>query len=1058
MAVAKAKIRVGGLWVNIPGDSREATVRTATTASVTIATALNPGDTIDGVTLADGDLVLVRLQASTAQNGIYLVGTTPRRAPQFDAFDDHAGARIMAQEGATNADTMWIGTANLGGTLDTTAITFVNSAFLTKGNGVFNVKAFGARGDGTTNDRAAIQACIDAAGAGSTVYFPPGTYMVSVHTSFSCLHIPYPRMTLLGAQGHDSSVIKLVNAAGDYYAVITDQPIAGAITSTTDVSGFRMLYLTLDQNASNNPISDVGPSGPLYGGVRPRLGVRVYRGSDGLIEDCHFTNFDNINTIILSGGPELTGSNINHWTIRQCKFDGIGAGTAHDHSTIYYHGDDIKVLNCTFVGAGPAAICAIELHGNSQLVDGNRVENMYCMTNITGAANESKNQRIINNIGIRMGTGIQLWARLYPNVRVATTANITIATDLNVGDIIDGISAPGLLDGDLVLVKNQTNPAENGIYVAGATPARAARYDTWAELVGATITVNQGTVEGRQTYVCTVAPGGTLNTTAVTFAVQHVPALQHVVVDNNHIEIDYDSWPGGYRTGIFVDSGSDSVCSDIKITKNQISYRPFFNTTISNDQYSAGILWFRQALIKWNAANKETGIEISGNVIENPICTGIYYRPYVFTQGVLIERNRIVNPGVSAMAAALRTGVFLLVANQPADGLGNATTPAVEGWDITIRNNEVVDKRATHLVASAVDVSFNSAPIVRGRITGNTLICHDGTNLPVHVGHASIAWYGSHVMDVYAAPTGVWTAGSTVLETSTGTTRKQTAAPSGSTWSVVDNLPPDVQQFTATGTWTKPAGAVAVEVHLIGGGGGGGSGRRGAAGTVCGGGGSGAGGMFVRRTFKASDLTGTVAVTIGANGTGGAAAAADSTSGVAGTVGGLTTFGGYLTALYGLPGGGGTTTGGSAPVSLLTSTAVPSAGGGGAGGTGAVGTTTGANLIGAGAGAGGGGIDAANVAYNGGTASGSWLSVTTGGTAGVVGAASPGTGTAPGPAGSPGPGGGGGAASASVAAQAGATPLGFGGGGGGGGASRDGNASGAGGNGAPGVALIITYF
>jgi hypothetical protein len=49
------------------------------------------------------------------------------------------------------------------------------------GGQVFNVRTYGARGNGTTDDTAAIQAAIDAAGQG-TVYFPPGTYLYSTLT------------------------------------------------------------------------------------------------------------------------------------------------------------------------------------------------------------------------------------------------------------------------------------------------------------------------------------------------------------------------------------------------------------------------------------------------------------------------------------------------------------------------------------------------------------------------------------------------------------------------------------------------------------------------------------------------------------------------------------------------------------------------------------------------------------------------------------------------------------------------------------------------------------
>jgi hypothetical protein len=99
-------------------------VRAATTANITISTALNNGDTLDGVTLVTGDLVLVKNQSTTNQNGIYVVGVLPARSAAFDTYDEHPGAIITVEEGTTNADTAWLCTSNVGGTLNTTAIAF----------------------------------------------------------------------------------------------------------------------------------------------------------------------------------------------------------------------------------------------------------------------------------------------------------------------------------------------------------------------------------------------------------------------------------------------------------------------------------------------------------------------------------------------------------------------------------------------------------------------------------------------------------------------------------------------------------------------------------------------------------------------------------------------------------------------------------------------------------------------------------------------------------------------------------------------------------------------
>ena len=103
-----------------------------------------------------------------------------------------------------------------------------------------------------------------------------------------------------------------------------------------------------------------------------------------------------------------------------------------------------------------------------------------------------------------------------------------------------------------------------------------------------------------------------------------------------------------------------------------------------------------------------------------------------------------------------------------------------------------------------------------------------------------------------------------------------------------------VQVFTASGTWTKPAGLRYAEILVVGGGGGGG-GVTGNSANAIGGGGGGAGGHAVSYIAAAS-LGSTETVTIGAAGSGGAGGS------TAGTAGGTTSFGSHLSATGGLNG------------------------------------------------------------------------------------------------------------------------------------------------------------
>jgi hypothetical protein len=120
----------------------KAPVRAATTANGTLATAFANGQSIDGVTLATNDRILIKNQTTASENGIYTVNASgaPTRALDADTNGELApGTSVSVTEGTTNADKVFMIISDAAITIGTTSQTWgqlSGGTTYTGGNGI----------------------------------------------------------------------------------------------------------------------------------------------------------------------------------------------------------------------------------------------------------------------------------------------------------------------------------------------------------------------------------------------------------------------------------------------------------------------------------------------------------------------------------------------------------------------------------------------------------------------------------------------------------------------------------------------------------------------------------------------------------------------------------------------------------------------------------------------------------------------------------------------------------------------------------------------------------
>lgn len=227
----------------VNGLDVKASCRVASTANV----AIPPGGTslaIDGVTLVNGDRVLLKDQTTGSQNGVYTVGgvgtsVTLTRAADADASAEVTGGLFTwITEGTANADTAWVLTTNDPITLGTTSLTFQQfsgAAMITAGAGLTKT--------GNTLDVVAADTSI-------TV----NADSIQVHLGDASLEVSSGLRVTHGSGGQ----VYLANASG----VCTATTLSGDVSSVSNAGAVTLA--TAVMKTSNFVVRET-PSGTVNG-------------------------------------------------------------------------------------------------------------------------------------------------------------------------------------------------------------------------------------------------------------------------------------------------------------------------------------------------------------------------------------------------------------------------------------------------------------------------------------------------------------------------------------------------------------------------------------------------------------------------------------------------------------------------------------------------------------------------------------------------------------------------------------------------------------------------
>jgi hypothetical protein len=299
--------------------------------------------------------------------------------------------------------------------------------------------------------------------------------------------------------------------------------------------------------------------------------------------------------------------------------------------------------------------------------------------------------------------------------RVATTEDITLSGT----QTIDGVAA---IAGNRVLVKNQSNASQNGIWVVGASAwSRSTDADTDAEVTAGMFTfIEEGTVNGDSGWVLTTDNPIVVGTTNLTFA-QFSGAGQieagdgltktgntiNAVGTNNRISVTADA----------IDISANYVGQTSITTLGTVTTGTWNGTTIGVAHGGSGTTSLTGYLIgngtsAFTASSTIPGADVNGNISGNAAnVTGVV---------------AVVNGGTGSTTAADARTALGATTKYAASNPEIAPSSGIATWTVThnlgttdvivslkdLSNNEVVEADIATTNGTTVTISWNASATV----------------------------------------------------------------------------------------------------------------------------------------------------------------------------------------------------------------------------------------------------------------------------------------------------------------------------------------------------------